>query len=92
MHCTGISEKEVTYLSADETLRSFTNYVDKFLAFFDHLPPSVDILPYNGWQKAEIFDYLPGPPPLVNVVCEQPLKGLNLRINYLFVRTQPQSN
>ena len=21
----------------------FTNYVDKFLVFFDHLPPSVDI-------------------------------------------------
>ena len=24
---------------------SFTNYVDKILAFFDHLPPSVDIFP-----------------------------------------------
>ena len=55
----------------------FTNCVDKFLAFFDHLPPSVDILYLIMVdKKAEIFDYLLGnltPCKLVNVVCERPL-------------------
>ena len=33
--------------SIESNLRgSFTNYVDKSLAFFDHLPPTVDI--FNG--------------------------------------------
>ena len=51
--------------------RSITNYVDKFLSFFDHLPylvESFDII------KADIFG-LPSTysPLLVKVVCERPL-------------------
>ena len=49
----------------------FTNYVDKIVAFLDHLPPCVDIfygmnIDKNGYWTT----YLPR---LVNVVCEQPL-------------------
>ena len=35
----------------------FTNYVDKILAFFDHLPICVDIFysKYERWQKVDIF-------------------------------------
>ena len=35
---------------------SFTNYVDKILAIFDHLLPCVDILIfvwYERWQKVD---------------------------------------
>ena len=51
---------------------SFTNYVDKILAFFDHLPPSVDIFyGMNVYKKWTFWTtYLPS---LVNVVCERPL-------------------
>ena len=52
---------------------SFINYVDKILAFFYHLPPSVDIfyVPYNGCKKPNFLaQYLP---LLVNVVFERPL-------------------
>ena len=39
---------------------SFTNYVDKMLAFFDHLPPSVDIFYLiNADNKSTLLDYLP---------------------------------
>ena len=38
----------------------FTNYVDKILAFFDHLPPSVDIFyGMNVENKWTFLDYLP---------------------------------
>ena len=49
----------------------FTNYVDKILAFLTTYLPQLrwHFLPYEHWQKVDIF----GPPPLVNVVCEQPL-------------------
>jgi hypothetical protein len=37
-----------------------TNYVDKFLAFFDHLPRSVDIIyGVNVYKNATFLDYLP---------------------------------
>ena len=42
------------------TLGEFTNYVDKILAFFDHLPSCVDI--FYGIQvdrKWRLLDYLP---------------------------------
>ena len=48
------------------------NYVDKFLDFFAHLPPNVDIFyGINDDKKSTFLDCLP--PPLVNVVCERPL-------------------
>ena len=50
---------------------AFTNYVDKFLAFFDHLSPSVDIFYLIMIDKKPKF-LTTYPPPLVNVVCEQP--------------------
>ena len=45
------------------------------MGFFDHLPPSLRLhfLWYKSWQKVDFFDHLP--PPLVNVVCERPLKA-----------------
>ena len=59
----------VSLFKGNLTKGSFTNYVDKFLAFFDHLPPSVDIFYLiNVDKKSTFLDYLP--PPLVNVVCE----------------------
>ena len=40
--------------------RSFTNYVDKILAFFDHLPPRVDIFcGINVDKKWTFLDQLP---------------------------------
>ena len=42
------------------TLGAFTNYVDKFLAFFDHLTPCVDIFYLINVDKNKTFlDYLP---------------------------------
>ena len=39
---------------------AFKNYVDKFLAFFDHLPPCVDIFYLINVDKNKTFlDYLP---------------------------------
>ena len=41
-------------------LSPITNYVDKFLAFFDKLPPSVDIFYLvNVDKKSTFMDYLP---------------------------------
>ena len=41
-------------------LGSFPNYVDKILAFLDHLPPSIDIFYYmNVDKKSTFLDYLP---------------------------------
>ena len=56
--------------------RPFTNYVDKFLSFFDHLPPSVDIfyLTYMVDKKSKYLTTYPH--PLVSVVCERPLKTM----------------
>ena len=57
--------------TVDETSGSgsFTNYVDKILVFFDHLPPALAFLTKSGnfWTN-----YLPR---LVNVVCERPLQS-----------------
>ena len=40
--------------------QAFTNYIDRFLAFFDHLPPYVDILYLiNIDEKSTFMDYLP---------------------------------
>ena len=45
----------------------------KILAFFDRLPLSVDIFyVMNVDKKWTFLDHLP--PPLINVVCERPLK------------------
>ena len=52
---------------------AFTNYVDKFLAFFDHLPPYVDIFYPIFLDKKYIHFWTTYPPLLVNVVCERPL-------------------
>ena len=51
------------------------------LAFFDHLPPSVYIFYGIKVYKKLIFltTYLP---PLVNVVCERPLKLMMLIMIY----------
>ena len=39
---------------------AFTNYLDEFLAFFDHLPPCVDIFYLINIDKNKTFlDYLP---------------------------------
>ena len=41
-------------------VRKKTYYVDKILAFFDHLPPSVDIFQLmNVEKKLTFLDYLP---------------------------------
>ena len=69
-------------------LEAFFNYVDKSLAFFDHLPPYVDISYLIRVSKKSTFlDYLPTPPSLVNVVKECSL-AVNLCLfvlNYLAV-------
>ena len=43
------------------------------LAFFDHLPPSVDIFYGINVDKKSIF-LTTYSPPLVNVVCERPVR------------------
>ena len=71
---------------------SFTNNVDKFLAFFDHLlnPLRWQFLPYERWHFWTTY-----PPLLVNVVCERP-RGKNLSMplwqeKFLVVLLTPQS-
>jgi hypothetical protein len=55
---------------------SFTNYVDKILAFFHHLPPCVDIFyGMNVDKKTNISEPPTYLPSLVNVVCERPLSS-----------------
>ena len=66
----------------------FTNYVDKILAFFDHLPPCVDI--FYGMNIDKTFFGPPTKNRLVNVVCERPQSEIVL-IAYLFVCVQSQS-
>ena len=53
----------------------FTNYFGKISAFFDQLPTSVDIFYHRNVDKNQQF-WTTYPPPLVNVVCEQPLMRL----------------
>ena len=50
----------------------FTNYVDKILSFFDHLPKFKFKFKFilSTLLKLTFFNY---PPLLVNIVCEQPL-------------------
>ena len=50
---------------------SFTNYVDKILALFDHLPPCIDIFYLMIVDEYRHF-WTTYPPLLVNVVCERP--------------------
>jgi hypothetical protein len=54
---------------------SFTNHIDKFLAFFDHLPCFVDSFYII---KVDIFELPTYPLLFVNVVCEQPLMIKNV--------------
>ena len=65
---------------------AFTNYIDKILAFFDHLPPCVDIFYGMNIDKKWTF-WTTYVPRLVNVICEQPLNVKNkftLAIGYLY--------
>ena len=48
------------------------------LSFFDHLPPSVYI--FYGIKVYKKSTY---PPPLVNVVCERPLKEKTVSVSNL---------
>ena len=46
-----------------------TSYIDKFLAFFDHLPPCVKII--NVDKKSTFLELTTTYPPLlVNVICQ----------------------
>ena len=60
---------------------SFTNYVDKILAFFDHLPSllSLHFLPYKSWHFQTTYPSL-----LINVVCERPLVEVAWQCSKLF--------
>ena len=64
--------KPFFYSTLDRYKGLFTNYVDKILTFFDHLPPYVVI--FYG-LNVDIFGSPSYLPRLVNVVCEQPLIG-----------------
>ena len=61
----------------DRSQTTFTRFV-----FFDHLPPSVYIFYGIKVYKKSIF-LTTYPPPLVNVVCERPLKA-NVRFLFEF--------
>ena len=67
------------------------NYVDKFLAFFDHPPPCLDILYLINVDKNLHF-LTTYPPSLVNVVCEWPLSVQNceLRQKQIFMQIKGQ--
>ena len=59
----------------------FTNYVDKILAFFDHLTHYVDIFyGINIDKKWTVLDLS----RLVNVVCEQPPKINRYLVIYIY--------
>ena len=65
-------QKELTFWWSHKG--SFTNYVDKPLAFCDHLIPlRWDLLPYEGWQKSDIFGTT-CLPLLIFVICEHSIK------------------
>jgi hypothetical protein len=57
-------------IDMNSPLGSFTNYVHKFLAFFDHVSSFVDSFYLT---KVDIFGPLTYLTLLVNVVCERPL-------------------
>ena len=53
-------DDESSNILKSPTLGSFTNYVDKILAFFDHLPLCVDIFyRINVDKKWTFLDHLP---------------------------------
>ena len=54
------------------------------LAFFDHLPPSVYIFYGINVYKKSIF-LTTYPPPLVNVVCERPLTGKDMKVGLMIL-------
>ena len=61
----------MNFTNMNSTKGSFTNYVDKNLAIFDHLPLRWHFLWYERWQKIPFWTtYLLR---LVNVPCERPL-------------------
>ena len=62
---------EIDYAFRGRSQTTFT----RFVFFFDHLPPSVYIFYGIKVYKKSIF-LTTYPPPLVNVVCERPLRGL----------------
>ena len=62
---------------------TFTNYVDKILSYFDHLPPYVDIFYLIKVDKMWHF-WTTYPPLLVNVVWERPLMGKSLHFHPSF--------
>ena len=49
------SEFTARYVLVKLSRGPFTNYVDKILAFFDHLPPSVDIFYRMNVDKKGTF-------------------------------------
>ena len=57
---------------------SFTNYVDTFLAFFDHLHTFIVDIVIRTKIICIIVDISSAPylPRLVNIVCERPLVGI----------------
>ena len=60
---------------------SFTNYVDTFLAFFDHLPTFIVDIVIRIKMICIIVDISSAPylPRLVNIVCERPPSGNTAR-------------
>ena len=62
---------------------SFTNYVDKILAFFTTYPPPLTF--YTLWKltKTQHF-WTTYPLPLVNVVCERSLRERSLMTSLVF--------
>ena len=58
---------------------AFTNYVDKSLALFDHLPYCIDIFYLIKVEKSQHF-WTTYPPLFVNLVCECPLRQKNPNI------------
>ena len=60
----------------------FTNYFDRILAFFDHLPPSIDLF-YGMNIDKKWTTYLP---LLVNIVSEQPIITKFFNIMYFSFR------
>ena len=80
---TGGSSSHTAFPTTTTTLGAFFNYVDKILAFFDHLPTPGWHLWRNPFTviRENLYTvdissttYLPR---LVKVVCERPLVGLN---------------
>ena len=75
-------------MQATEAQGVFTNYVDKILAFFNHLPTCAYILYLINLDKRWNF-WTNYPPLLVNVVCECPLTVLILYILLKYISILP---